>query len=144
MAWGRESNLICYTCINNCLKNIYWKYIFLIMIWKFTSVIFQVYTCAWVWFSFLFHLCSLPMSILYFVIIILIWYILISNWVCSPLFGLSSLFSSAHEICWPETKIDCHTFLQQRCVYLGSAEHCNLGSAIAVNHLQVPHRAMLL
>ena len=36
--------------------------------------------------------------------------------------------------------IDCHIFLQQRCVYLGSAEHCNLGSEIEVNHLQVPIR----
>ena len=34
-------------------------------------------------------------------------------------------------------QIDCHLFLQQRWVYLWSAENCNSGSTIMVSHVQV-------
>ena len=52
----QRSKLICYICINNCFKNIFWKCIFPKIhfshnIWKFTSIIFQVFLCAWVLFS---------------------------------------------------------------------------------------------
>ena len=35
-------------------------------------------------------------------------------------------------------QIDCQLFLQQRWVYSGSAENCNLGSATMVSQGQVP------
>ena len=36
-------------------------------------------------------------------------------------------------------KIDCQIFLQQRWIYLGSAENCNSGSATMVSVCKFPH-----
>ena len=35
-------------------------------------------------------------------------------------------------------QIDCQMYLQQKWVYLGSAENCNSGSATRVSHVQAP------
>jgi len=87
---------------------------------------------------FLFHSGCLPMSILYLVIIILIY--LDIQLGTFPTLWDHLLYFVMHVISVYLKLIDCHIFLQQRCIYLGSAEHCNLGSEIEVNHLQVPIR----
>ena len=78
------------------------------------------------------------MSILYLVIIILIY--LDIELGTFPTLWDHLLYLVMHVISLYLKLIDCHIFLQQRCVYLGSADHCNLGSEIEVNHLQVPIR----
>ena len=50
----------------------------------------------------------------------------------SPFFSSQGL--GTH--CWSET--DCQIFLQQRCVYVGSAENYSSGSTTMVSHVQVP------
>ena len=135
-AWMQRSKLICYKCINNYFKNIFWKCIFPIIsenslpsYFKFTYVHGS---------CFLFHSGSLPMSILYLVIIILIY--LDIELGTFPTLWDHLLYLVMHVTSLYLKLIDCHIFLQQRCVYLGSADHCNLGSETEVNHLQVPIR----
>ena len=101
----QRSKLICYICINNCFKTFFenacfQKYIFPILIWKFTSIIFQVYLCAWVLFSFSLRLSPYVNFIPCNYYSDISWYPV--GYVPHSL-GSSSLFCYACDICLPET-----------------------------------------
>ena len=73
----------------------------------------------------------------------------LSSWSSLFLSRYSSLLSEANGFhvsslnhltkdCVDLKQIDCQIFLQQRWVYLRSAETCHLGSIIMMRHLQIP------